>query len=82
MPLSEFASGSRVIKPDAIRFDFAFQRIGTVCREVVDGHACIGVMWDGAGSIFQYPGEYLFTESAEPISGIPASSSPNTAADG
>lgn len=60
-PLKTFETGARVTKPSAIIFDFAFQRIGTVCRE----DSRIGVVWDGSPNVFEYPPEYLFERAAE-----------------
>lgn len=62
--LNEFPSGARVFKADAICFDFAFNRIGTVYRENVDGRECIGVLWDGGNSIVEYPEGWPGFESA------------------
>lgn len=59
-PLEQFQDGARVTKPDAKHVDFAFGRVGTVIRERVDGRLCLGVLWDGAGRVFEYPGEILF----------------------
>ncbi len=77
-PLSEFATGARVIKPDARPFDFAFKRTGTVCREIVDGRPCIGVLWDsgytwdaGETGIFEYPPDWCSFEPA-PRDSVPA----------
>lgn len=60
LPLEHFEDDARVLKPNATRMDFAFDRIGTVIREKVDGRVCLGVLWDGATSVFEYPGDILF----------------------
>ena len=65
-PLCDFETGARVRKPSAIPlFDFAFGRTGTVCRDAVDGRTCVGVMWDGANRIYEYPDDYRFQEAHE-----------------
>lgn len=68
-PLGSFANGARVRKLNALCFDFAFERIGTVCREEwEDGKEHLGVKWDGGVSIFEYPAEYLFAECRDDCS--------------
>ena len=60
-PLGEIPSGSRVRKPSAIVFDFAYRRTGTVVRErLEDGREHLGVVWDGSGAVYEYPGETEF----------------------
>lgn len=70
LPLEEFEDNARVLKPGAKPIDFAFGRVGTVVRENVDGRICLGVLWDGATSVFEYPGDILF-EGAAGVGGEP-----------
>ncbi len=70
--LAEFETGARVRKPSAIQFDFAFGRIGTVHRDVVDGRPCVGVLWDGGSDIFAYPEDWEFEAAMDAAHG-PAS---------
>lgn len=56
-PLATIPTGTRVRKPSAGRFDFAYGRAGTVVREEVEGDALQGVRWDGSSLVYAYPGE-------------------------
>lgn len=58
-PLEQFETGARVSKPSATPFDFAFRRVGVVCRE--DGH--LGVGWEGSSRIYEYPPDTPFARA-------------------
>ncbi len=64
-PLGTFEDGAYVRKPNATPFDYAFNRVGQVIREEVDGNLCLGVLWSGTTLVIEYPDEIQF-ERAEP----------------
>ena len=57
--MCDFSAGDRVRRPDAIPFDFAYGREGTVVIED-DGFGIrrLGVRWDGSDRIFEYPADW------------------------
>ncbi len=57
-----FNNGDRVTRPVSSPFDFAFHRVGTVHREVIEGKELIGVLWDGENRIYVYPKEFQFAK--------------------
>ena len=58
--LSSFPTGASVTKPSALPVDYAFGRIGIVLREVADGKEHVGVLWEDAYTIVEYPADEEF----------------------
>jgi hypothetical protein len=58
--LRDIPTGARVSKPDAIPFDFAYQRKGTVIRETFEGQQLSGVRFDGGRVVVEYPDDIEF----------------------
>lgn len=57
--LMDVPTGSRVRKPSAIVFDYAYQREGIVIRELFDGASHVGIQWEGSPSVFEYSPDTL-----------------------
>lgn len=53
MKIVDIPTGTRVSKPSAIGFDFAYQRSGTVIRE----GGRVGVLFDGCRGVIEYPSD-------------------------
>ncbi len=58
-PLKDIPTGARVRSPKAAPFDFAYQRVGTVVRETINGEEYSGVRWDGGDAAYEYPPEWI-----------------------
>jgi hypothetical protein len=53
--LWEIPSGARVRKPSARPINFAFGREGIVIRETFADKRHVGVLFDGASAVIEYP---------------------------
>jgi|HubBroStandDraft_1064217.scaffolds.fasta_scaffold00168_35 hypothetical protein len=75
--LQDLPDGARVVKPNAIVFDFAWGKVGTIVSEEVDGRCMRGVVWDGGERAYEY-GEDTVLEIASstgsPVPAVPSAS--------
>jgi hypothetical protein len=65
--IGDLPTSARVLKLDSTRFDLAYLRIGTVCRELFGDSTRLGVNWDGTDVTLEYPDRTLFVEVTEEL---------------